>query len=285
MSAACQAVPGEFEFSSCAPACVMVSSVWFGMPRFGAAWFGMVGYGMVGYGMAIAELIDTEYGQMIVPAHDQNQTGALRRTRRGYAHDTVVFMANLIEKMPPGRVMVDAGANIGVFTMGLAPCFEGGWIHAFEPQPILCNMLAGTVALSQRQNIRVHNVCLGRDDSWIEVPRFNYAQTLNFGSIEFGKKQIEQLSQSRGESIESVELRTLDSYDLERLDFIKIDVQRMEIELLAGARETLLRCKPLMLIEWVDFKDDSLRKALEWHRYEIVQAVAADDWLCKPIGV
>ena len=154
----------------------------------------------------ICALLPTDYGRMIVPLHDINQTGALAATKKGVHHDSVELLASVLKDRPPGRVVVDAGANIGAFTMGLLPSIdEEGWLHAFEPQAVICNMLAGSVALSQRTNIRVHNVCLSRLSGRIEVPKFRYDQRMNFGSIEFGPEQVEQLDQKRDHTPERKE--------------------------------------------------------------------------------
>lgn len=46
-----------------------------------------------------------------------------------------------------------------------------------------------------------------------------------------------------------VELRSLDSYGFDNVTFIKIDVEGHEESVLAGARETLERCHPTLLVE------------------------------------
>lgn len=235
----------------------------------------------------ICEILDTEYGPMIVPIYDINQTGALRATRRGVHHDRMMMLCGLLDGMSPDRVVVDAGANIGAFTLGLANHLgDGGLLHAFEPQPILCNMLAGTVALSQRTNVRVHNVCLGAGTAVVEVPQFDYAWPLNFGSIEFGTEdQHEVLSQQRQHDAarrEYVPVLPLDDYRLERLDLMKIDVQSMEIEVLKGARETLARCRPILFVEWIGNQVTELEGTLDRLGYRIT-ATFTDDWLCRPV--
>lgn len=173
----------------------------------------------------VAALIDTEYGRMIVPAHDLNQTDAL----------------------------------------------------------------AGSFALTQRLNLRVHNVCLGNPDGgggWIEVPQFDYRNALNFGSIEFGTDdQVAQLNQRREHDparVEHVPLLPLDSFGFERIDVMKIDVQRMEVDLLRGAAETLKRCRPVLFVEWIGNDRTVLSREIESHGYRIEREVI-DDWLCLPI--
>ena len=47
----------------------------------------------------------------------------------------------------------------------------------------------------------------------------------------------------------TVEVCTLDSFDIQRADLVKIDVEGSELEVVKGGRETLLRCKPILILE------------------------------------
>lgn len=236
----------------------------------------------------VASLIETEYGRMIVPTHDFNQTQALVKTKRGVHHDLAMELAAIIAARPAGQVFIDAGANLGAFTMAIAPSVTpDGWIHAFEAQPVICNMLAGSVALTQRTNIRVHNVCLGEFYGNIEVPQFDYRSGLNFGSIEFGTTvQHETLNQERvndPKRLEYVDMKPLDYYDFQRVDLIKMDVQRMEMAVLFGATATLGRCKPTMLIEHIGNDKHDLMNLIEALGYKSVKDTG-DDFLCVPVS-
>lgn len=235
----------------------------------------------------IGELIVTEYGPMIVAIFDFNQTRALRETHRGVHHDRMALLTGLLDAMPSDRVVVDAGANLGAFAIPLAAHVgTGGRVHAFEPQPMIHNMLAGSMALSVHwAQLRAYNVCLGAEDGRIKVPQYDYGRYMNFGSVEFGERQVEALDQERGcdpAKVECVDLRQLDGYGFQRLDLLKIDVQRMEIPLLAGAAETLRRCRPVLFIEWIDHEPEVLREALAGHGYRVAREVG-DDWLCYPV--
>lgn len=236
--------------------------------------------------MSVCQILDTDYGPMLVPSNDFNQTQALRDTRKGVHHDRMQLLADLLDRMPADRVVVDAGANLGAFAVPLSAHLggDGGWLHAFEPQPVICQMLAGSLVLTQRVNARAHCVCLGDHDGMIRVPQFDYTSNMNYGSIEFGPEQIEILNQARGNNpakIEYVDLLRLDWYDFPRLDLMKIDVQRMELQLLEGARETLARCRPVLFIEWIDQDPTTLTNTLVSHGYRISEVVG-DDWLCLP---
>jgi hypothetical protein len=48
---------------------------------------------------------------------------------------------------------------------------------------------------------------------------------------------------------ETVDIQSLDSFQLKNVDFIKVDVEGFEADVLEGAEETIKRCKPLILVE------------------------------------
>jgi hypothetical protein len=48
---------------------------------------------------------------------------------------------------------------------------------------------------------------------------------------------------------QAVDVRTLDSYELQRLDLIKVDVEGHEFSVLEGARQTIERCRPSIIVE------------------------------------
>ena len=70
---------------------------------------------------------------------------------------------------------------------------------------------------------------------------------------------------------EHVRVITLDSLELERVDFIKLDVEEMELDVLKGADVTLDRCRPIMQIEWLRKDSGALpkyiRQALDYRVY------------------
>ena len=67
------------------------------------------------------------------------------------------------------------------------------------------------------------------------------------------------------EKLQPTRLLTIDSLALARVDLIKIDIEGMEFEALMGAKETILRCLPSMLIEKIKSDEKQLSTQLrEW---------------------
>jgi len=60
---------------------------------------------------------------------------------------------------------------------------------------------------------------------------------------------------SNTNDLDKVELKKLDDYELTDVDFIKIDVEGYENQVVLGAKETLLRNKPIIIVEQKGFSD------------------------------
>jgi FkbM family methyltransferase len=206
----------------------------------------------------------TVYGQMILSRYDINQTGSLLRTGKALDHAEIEFLRAILLRIEGPHVIVDVGANFGVYSLGLANASGPlGKVHAFEPQRIIYNMLAGTMALNGITNVYCHNVALGDSEGRVEIPRFDYNQLLNFGSIECGERQTEVLSQQRGNDqtkAEYVRLATLDSFNLTSVHLIKIDAEGMEMQVLEGSTQTIQNNRPVMYIEFIKSDREALEK-------------------------
>ena len=123
---------------------------------------------------------------------------------------------------------VDAGAHVGFHSRKLTARFDEVW--AFEPVPENYACLAYNAPAA-----KAVRVALGKErgDMTLTCPAPG-----NSGSWE------------RGEGI-TVPVMTLDDYPIERVDFVKIDVQGMETDVLLGGENLIRRCKPVIAVEVV----------------------------------
>lgn len=124
-------------------------------------------------------------------------------------------------------IAVDVGAHVGLWSVHLAKRF--GLTFAFEPVSdhrdcFLKNVPAKGVVLSPQ--------ALGRERCWVnmEVP----------------------IGSSGGTHVSGhgmIPMITLDSLELPGLDFLKIDCEGYELEVLLGGEQTIRRCKPCCIVE------------------------------------
>ncbi len=141
------------------------------------------------------------------------------------------------------RTAIDVGANIGIYTVYLAKLYNT--VYSFEPIPFFANELTA----SKFRNVYVYNVGLAQQNSKLElnIPYNNITVEPLYAWSSFDAEYIER-SFFKRESI-IVDCRTLDSYHFNDVDFIKIDVEGYELNVLAGGKKTIEKYKPVLLIE------------------------------------
>lgn len=225
--------------------------------------------------VSFAAIVPTAYGQMLVNRYDINQTNALFKTGLAIEHGEIKTLATLLGKGPPDPVVIDVGANFGTYTLAFS-AFAGprGRVYSYEAQRMIYYMLAGSVALNSLTNVHCFNAAVGDHEGSIDLPQFDYSKPMNFGSVEFGPTQKEQLPQERTYDpavAEKVPLTTLDKLDLPRVDLIKIDVEGMEAQVLAGASATIRRCQPLLFVEFLKGDPPALLAQMVELGYEVFQ--------------
>lgn len=144
-------------------------------------------------------------------------------------------VSQLKKLVPPEKIAIDIGANKGTYAYPLSRICAG--VEAFEPQPELAEMLE-----RYRGNVRVHRAALSdkRGTLDLHIPVVNKV-TLT-GLATFLPVKGEQI-------VIKVPMMPLDDFNFTNVGFIKIDVEGYEKEVLDGARETIRREKPVLLVE------------------------------------
>jgi hypothetical protein len=107
----------------------------------------------------------------------------------------------------------------------------------------------------------------------IQIPQVDYLRPGSYGSLELKfRPSTEFIGQGisyQGKNLATINQISIDSLNLPRLDFLKIDVEGMELEVLNGARETVDKCRPLMWIEWIKSDRGMLEDFLTTRDYGI----------------
>ena len=171
--------------------------------------------------------------------------------------DTAVGILELRRKyFGSGVVAIDGGANIGVHTIEWAKAMHSwGKVAAFEPQERLYYALAGNIALNNCGNAVAMHAALDAKSGMMTMPIPNYNAPANFGGLNLrGAIDIGQ------KVTDSAPVRTIaiDDLGLDRLDLLKLDVEGMEMEALAGAQKTIAEFLPVLMVEWIKVDKDEL---------------------------
>jgi FkbM family methyltransferase len=178
---------------------------------------------------------------------------------------------------PGGMVVVDCGANIGVLTVEMARLLafgNAGRVIAFEAQQPVFYALCGNIVLNNLSNVDARFAAVGDRCGWMPIPVPDYTQPGSFGSLEYKWRagKVEYIGQNVSydtRKLVEVPVVSLDSLALNRLDFIKIDVEGMEMDVLAGGIESIRRFHPTMLIEWIKCSKEPLQKLLGGMGYKL----------------
>lgn len=157
----------------------------------------------------------------------------------------------LYEKLlRPGDTVVEAGANIGTHTVPLSRIVgQDGHMMAFEPQRFTFQLLCANLALNDCWNVEACQFAVGAEQDHILVDRIAPTADCNFGAVQLNKGYPNSLGHDR------VPLITIDALGLERLDFIKADVEGFEQRVIEGARDTIARCRPAIYLEHNDLEN------------------------------
>ena len=159
-------------------------------------------------------------------------------------------------KMLPGLVSktdvaLDIGANAGFYAFRMSKIFSK--VYAFE----INDELTGDLRKFNQGNITVTPVGLSSKagQATLYIPVLNGLPLTGWASLAPGN-----FPEATGELTKPVKIATLDSFRLEDVSFVKIDVEGHELKVLEGAKQTLSTHRPTVLIE---IKDENRAAAFQ----------------------
>lgn len=179
-----------------------------------------------------------------------------------YGEFGTLEMAMLTRLCGSGDVVIEVGANIGAHTVSLARHVgPGGAVIAIEPQRLVFQTLCANIALNSLRNVFAHWAAAGRNEGAIRVPEPDPGARNNFGGLSLAGAQ-------GGITVQCLKLDRFLS--LPRLQLIKIDVEGMEAEVIAGADGLIRRFRPLLYLEndRID-RSESLMRDLDHLGYDL----------------
>jgi len=188
--------------------------------------------------------IDSQHGPFILNRHCAYAAQHMIKTGQTHIEAELNNILEIAKLLPQQCVVVDAGANVGMVTIPLAQAIANrkGVVHAFEAQRMIAYALSGAVALNDLENVFVYNKALGSSCRTLSIETPDYAKIQDFGMYSLTEKHSQPTTQ--------IEQVTIDSLNLPQLDFLKIDVEGMDIEVLKGAQQSLKAHQPWCWVEY-----------------------------------
>lgn len=183
------------------------------------------------------ELVTTRYGIMLINKNDFFIGRSLKIYGEISEEENQVYR----EICQEGDTVVEAGANIGAHTLPLSTFIgANGTLFCYEPQRIVFQTLNANLALNSITNTTTFQAGLGDKNDFMVVPPINYTSQGNFGGV----------SIKQNGTGEYVNIFTIDTHlQLSSLKLLKIDVEGMEVEVIKGARNTILEHQPIIYCE------------------------------------
>jgi FkbM family methyltransferase len=153
--------------------------------------------------------------------------------------------------LSPGAVLLDVGAHIGYDSLkGSVRVGESGKVISFEPNPATLEQLRANIAASHATNVTIEPIACSDKEEMLTL--YDSTSEGNSGASSLSLANADQKTQGtlpsytvKGRPIDNV-VREL---GLNRVDAIKVDVEGAEYLVLRGARETLQRFHPKLVME------------------------------------
>lgn len=160
----------------------------------------------------------------------------------GFENEELEYVRNALK---PGDIAFDVGANIGLFSLVLAQAVgSSGRVIAFEPLPSNAERAEANLNFNRLSNARVLVTAVGSEDGVVQL---NMAEDPAYPSI-----QCVAENQGTGQFLR-VPITRLDTVWRQMgspsVKCVKIDVEGAELDVLQGATDLLVSCRPLLILE------------------------------------
>ncbi len=160
------------------------------------------------------------------------------------------FLPILNECLKSDSIIIDVGAHAGQFTKLFSALVSEGHVYAFEPGSYASSILNKVICLYRLKNVTYINKGLGKQykKENLNIP------VKQSGSLGFGLSHIGNNKQDvRATISETIEIIMLDTFaekkNLEKINFIKADIEGWEMQLLLGAKSIIQKWHPILTLE------------------------------------
>lgn len=154
-------------------------------------------------------------------------------------------------------IILDIGTNFGLYSLTLAHQFPKSKIYSFEPFHLNFNTFKKNISLNSLDNITAIKKAVGNKNDTI---------TLYYDESNQNLGMVSAIPNGNTTTSEQVDLITIDTFieqnNLSNIDFIKIDVEGFELDVLEGMKKSLQHFSPILLLEINDEKSLSTQKTI-----------------------
>lgn len=167
---------------------------------------------------------------------------------------------------------IDIGAHVGIWTKRLAKRFTT--VYAFEPVPDHIECCRANIETCT--NVILETVALSNKSGMTKMKQTRHNS---------GMSSLEYIPSRLRTSLEiEVSTKTLDSFNISNVDFMKIDVEGHEVAVLNGAKNIIDKYEPVIFIEIHDKERKNPINAHRWllnKGYKEILAMSSSNYLFK----
>jgi len=187
-----------------------------------------------------------------------------------FEHDVVSFLKQYV---CPGMVVMDLGANVGVYTLLCAKFVgEKGQVHSFEPTPFTFQQLQNNVHLNRFSWVHLNELAVSATAGQCSFFVYEQCGMNSMNKQAWVGKPLRQIMVNTISLDEYVEAR-----NMTRIDLIKMDVEGAELQVLKGGKNLLSGPNaPVLICEFTDkttsnfgYQTSVLRENLEAFGYKL----------------
>jgi FkbM family methyltransferase len=232
------------------------------------------------------QIVINKYGQkMFIEAEDFIGKKILKH---GIYDSETIDLIRKVVKLSQAQVMLDVGANIGNHSLAFSTFAEK--VFSFEPGEKAFNLLSRNISLNQLNNVTVLNFGLsnhGQQTTLYIENSGNLGESSLYRHNLVDKELIENtVTLKRGDAFAK-------EYGLSRLDFIKVDVEGHEREVIEGLTETIKQFRPIVQHEWesdssnrswIDNEQINPSYFVDYYFYGLILNTSQDYWQSRPFG-
>ena len=177
--------------------------------------------------------------------------------RRGYRWEE--HQHNIIDEYLDGNsIAIEAGGHVGTLAVKLAKTCK--MLYTFEPVKSTYNLLKNNMELNcEDEKYTIFNKGLGESN---KTEKISWISPEGSGGVGLTNNFIEPADQLKNS--DDIEIITIDSLCLDELDYIKIDVEGYEENVINGGIETIKKFKPLIILECYESFSPLIEASLEF---------------------
>lgn len=189
----------------------------------------------IGNGIALCKIANRF--KMYVPTQDISLAPHLMI--EGYWESWITIAFSRLARLVKPSSVINIGANLGYYSFLAASLLPEANVIAYEPQPNLAQFIKRSAVINGFDKVTVENRALG------SVPGSAWLKTFD---DYYGSAMVTKDAAAIGSKAISVEINTLDLESISTLDFLIIDAEGFEYEILKGAEHRLRNSEKTVLM-------------------------------------